>query len=47
MPETVAPVWVEAAPVRPRGPRERLRLDRALDRSSAAIWWQRHDRQSR
>ena len=29
------------------GPRERLRLDRALDRSSAAIWWQRHDRQSR
>jgi hypothetical protein len=29
------------------GPRERARLDRALDRSSARIWRQRHDGQSR
>lgn len=29
------------------GPRERVRLDRALDRSSGHIYRQRHDRQAR
>jgi hypothetical protein len=29
------------------GPRERLRLDRALDRSSAHIYRAKHDRQTR